>query len=228
MNIELINRPSSTIAKVNLASQEKCVAEGGSMVAMDGDFTINTTTHQKGKGGLMRGLKRLLGGESFFLNHYESGSDTDSLYLSQPLPGDMEVVELTEGNQIVVSGGSFVACGEDVDMDMSWQGMKSLFSGESLFWLKMSGQGKIILSSYGTFYSVQVSDGYVVDSGHIVAYEDTLNFEISKAGGSWVQSFLGGEGFVCRFSGKGRIWCQSHNARAFGKLLGPMLTPRKQ
>ena len=113
-------------------------------------------------------------------------------------------------------------------MDMSWQGMKSLFSGEGLFWLKMKDTGPVIVSSYGTIYSVMVEDGYVVDTGHIVAYEDTLNFEITKAGGSWVQSFLGGEGFVCRFKGRGRIWCQSHNSSAFGKLLGPMLRPRKQ
>jgi uncharacterized protein (TIGR00266 family) len=228
MEIELLNRPSSTVAKVTLGHNEKCIAEGGSMVAMNGSMTINTTTHQKGKGGIIRGLKRLLGGESFFLNHYQSSEADDKLWLSHALPGDMEKIEISPDQGIVVSGGCFVACDDDIEMDMSWQGMKSLFSGEGLFWLKMKGTGPVIVSSYGAIYSVMVEDGYIVDTGHIVAYEDTLNFSITKAGGSWIQSFLGGEGFVCKFKGRGRIWCQSHNSSAFGKLLGPKLRPRRQ
>lgn len=228
MDIEFINRPSSTVAKVTLGANEKCVAEGGSMVAMHGSMTINTTTHQKGKGGILKGLKRLLGGESFFLNHYQSSVENDELWLAQSLPGDMEKIDIVEGNRIIVSGGCFVASGEDIDMDMSWQGFKSFFSGESLFWLSLTGSGPVIVSTYGTVYSVMVEDGYIVDTGHIVAYEDSLDFEITKVGGSWLTSFLGGEGFVCRFKGRGRIWCQSHNATAFGKLLGPKLRPRKQ
>ena len=65
-----------------------------------------------------------------------------------------------------------------------------------------------------------------MDTGHIVAFNDTLDFSITKAGGSWISSFLGGEGLVCKFKGKGTVWCQSHNASGFGKILGPRLKPR--
>ena len=66
----------------------------------------------------------------------------------------------------------------------------------------------------------------IVDTGHIVAFNEGLSFEITKAGGSWISSFLGGEGFVCKFNGKGTVWCQSHNQGSFGGILGPTLRPR--
>ncbi|MEZ6126750.1 MAG: AIM24 family protein [Planctomycetaceae bacterium] len=48
-------------------------------------------------------------------------------------------------------------------------------------------------------------------------FEDTLQFTVTKAGASLIGSLLGGEGLVCRFSGQGRLFCQSHNPPSFGK-----------
>ena len=73
---------------------------------------------------------------------------------------------------------------------------------------------------------IDVDDEYVVDTGHIVAYEDTLSFSMSKASESLLGSLLGGEGLVCRFKGRGRIYCQSHNPPSFGAALGSKLSPR--
>jgi len=73
---------------------------------------------------------------------------------------------------------------------------------------------------------VQVDGAYTVDTGHIVAFEDTLGFSIGKSAGSWLGSFLGGEGLVCKFKGRGKLYCQSHNPPSFGKLLGPLLKAR--
>ena len=95
-----------------------------------------------------------------------------------------------------------------------------------MFWLKCHGDGDLFLSSFGAIYEVLVDGEYVVDTGHIVAFDDTLQFSIGKASGSWIGSFLGGEGLVCRFSGQGRLLCQSHNPPSFGALLGPKLKPR--
>jgi uncharacterized protein (AIM24 family) len=73
---------------------------------------------------------------------------------------------------------------------------------------------------------VEVSGEYIVDTGHIVAFEDSLEFSITKAGASWISSILGGEGLVCKFNGQGRVWCQSHNRSGFGTQLGPRLRAR--
>ena len=121
----------------------------------------------------------------------------------------------------------FLLCDENISMNTGWQGFKSMFSGESLFWLNLEGKGDIVFNSFGLIYEVDINgEDYIVDTGHIVAFEETLNFQISKAGSSWLHSILGGEGLVCRFSGRGKLWCQSHNGQNFGLKLGPKLRPR--
>lgn len=226
MNIDLIFQPGNAVARVALAPHESVTAEGGSMIAMDGDMAIETTTRQRGgKGGLLAAAKRMLSGESFFLNHFTAGANGGELFLATTLPGDMLHQRLT-GNTLIVQSGSYVACSDGVNIELGWQGFKSLFSGESVFWLKLSGTGDVILSSFGAIYPIEVNGEHIVDSGHIVAFDETLDFSITKPGKSWLSAFLGGEGLVCKFQGQGTVWCQSHNPSGFGATLGPMLRPR--
>ncbi|MGB2247694.1 MAG: AIM24 family protein, partial [Alcanivorax sediminis] len=103
----------------------------------------------------------------------------------------------------------------------------SVLSGESVFWLNLKGSGKLVVSSFGAIYPVEVDGEYIVDTGHIVAFNETLDFSITKAGSSWLQSFLGGEGMVCKFKGKGTVWCQSHNPGSFGWAMSPGLKQRR-
>lgn len=195
------------------------------MISMSSDVQIETTTHKRGKGGVMKALRRILSGESMFLNHFTPGANGGEVIVAATLAGDMMVYDLDD-EELVVQSGSFVACEEQLDVDMNWQGFKSLLSGESVFWLRIRGTGKVVLSSFGAIYQLSVDSEQIVDTGHIVAFNETLDFTISKAGKSWLQSILGGEGFVCRFNGRGTVWCQSHNASSFGRNLGPMLKPR--
>ena len=95
-----------------------------------------------------------------------------------------------------------------------------------MFWIHLTGAGKVVLNSFGAIYPVEMDGEYIVDTGHIVAFQETLDFKVTKAGKSWMSSFLGGEGLVCRFRGKGTVWCQSHNQTSFGHTLGPMLKTR--
>lgn len=226
MDIEILERPANTIAKVVLHNGEEMTAEGGSMVAMAQDLRMETTTYKRGKGGVAKGLKRMLAGETLFLNHYTSQRDGTSLYLAPNLSGDIIHKTLNGDETLIVQGSSFLAHGPDIEMDMSWQGAKNLFSSEGLFWLKFTGKGDVLLNAFGALYPIQVKGEYIVDTGHIVAFEDTLKFKLSKVGTSWISSFAGGEGLVCRFEGTGTVWCQSHNSNLFGWSLGPLLRPR--
>ena len=224
MNIDLLLRPGCTVAKVVLEGSETFTAEGGSMVAMSGDMQINTTTHKKNSGGLLKAVKRLVAGESFFLNHYTAGAQGGNVMLSPALIGDMQVLKLNN-TKVIVQSGSYVGSTADIDIDFGWQGMKTMFSGENMFWLNISGTGSVIINSFGAIYpvEVEVEGEYIVDTGHIVAFEEGLKFSITKAGSSWISSFLGGEGLVCKFQGKGIVWCQSHNPNSFGFAIGPKL-----
>lgn len=227
MNVEIIHRPANSASKLTLSPGEVVTAEAGAMIAMSGDMDITTSTYKKeGQGGILKALKRMLAGESFFLNHFTAGSQGGELYLSTTLMGDMQEFQ-TKGETLLVQAGSYVASEQGVNVDVGWQGFKNLFSGENMFWLKVSGQGKYILSSFGMIYPVEVDGSYIVDTGHIVAFEETLNFTVVKSGKGWISTFASGEGLVCKFEGKGKVYCQSHNPNSFGSELGPHLRPRK-
>ncbi len=224
MKVEILHQPDSAIAHIFMEPREEIVAEAGAMVAMT-EMNVSTTLRRGKGGGIMGGLKRMLAGESLFLSVFRSGGGAGELYLAPKLMGDIMSYQLT-GTGLVVQSTGYLASTPQVDIELGFQGMKSLFSGESVFWLDISGSGLVLLNSFGAIYEIPVNGEYVVDTGHIVAFEKTLTFSIKKASSSLIGSFLGGEGLVCRFKGKGRLFCQTHNAAAFGQLIGSQLPPR--
>ncbi|MDJ1177292.1 TIGR00266 family protein [Roseofilum sp. BLCC_M91] len=226
MDIELLKQPDSAIAKVTLNSGEEVVAQAGAMVAMSGFINSSTTLRQGKGGGIMGGLKRMLGGESLFLSVFRCPTPNGEIFLAPQLMGDVMVYEMT-GQELVVQAASYLACASDVVLDLGFEGFKSFFSGESIFWLKMSGFGPVILTSFGGIYEIEVNGEYIVDTGHIVAFERSLNFEIDKANSSWLGAFFGGEGFICRFKGNGKVYCQTHNPGSFGFTVGSQLPERQ-
>jgi len=226
MDIAIEARPAASVAKVVLDGGETLTCEVGGMIAMDPGITVETTTQKKGGGGFLKGLKRMLGGENLFLNHFTAAGPGQTLYVGPSLLGDI-VHHRLNGGTMIVQGSSWLASDADISIDASFQGVgKALFSGEGIFWVKCIGSGDLLLNSFGAIYAVDVDGDYTVDTGHIVAFEDSLQFRIGKASQSLIGSFLGGEGLVCKFTGQGRLYCQSHNPPSFGKLLGPKLKPR--
>jgi uncharacterized protein (TIGR00266 family) len=225
MNFKIDCRPAAAVLNLSLDPGETITCEVGAMIAMTAGITVETTSHKRGKGGLLKGLKRMFAGENFFLNHFTARHDNQTLMLGPQLMGD--IVHHDLDGTLIVQGSSWLASDEGVELDASFQGLgKAIFSGESVFWLKCSGRGDLFLSSFGAIYEVDVDGEFTVDTGHIVAFEDTLDFRIGKASRSLIGSFLGGEGLVCKFSGTGKLYCQSHNPPSFGQLLGPKLRAR--
>jgi uncharacterized protein (TIGR00266 family) len=227
MDIQLLHRPGNSAAKLTLDAGESVTAEAGAMIAMSADVGITTTTHKRGSGSFTKTVKRLFAGESLFLNHFESQRAGAEVWLGTPLPGDMMSLTL-ERESLIVQGGSFVACENGVEVGVGWQGFRTLLSGESMFWVKLEGSGKVLLNSFGAIYAQPVDGEFIVDTGHIVAFNETLQFTLTKAGDSWLHSILGGEGLVCKFRGKGTVWCQSNNQRSFGSALTPTLRARSR
>lgn len=225
MDIKLIHQPDSAITLVNLNAGEEIVAQAGAMVAMSGFINTSTTLRQGKGGGIMGGFKRMLGGESLFLSVFRSPTPDGEVFLAPRLMGDILIYEM-KGQELVVQGASYLASATNVNLDLGFQGMKSLFSGESIFWLSITGYGPVILTSFGGIYEIEVNGDYIVDTGHIVAFERSLDFRIDKANSSWLGAFFGGEGFVCRFHGRGKVYCQTHNPGSFGFIVGSQLPPR--
>lgn len=225
MKVDITHQPDSAIAKIEMAPREELITEAGAMVAMSAYMNVSTTLRRGKGGGIMGGLKRMLAGESLFLSVFRTGDSNGEIYLAPKLMGDILPYQL-QGTELVVQSTGYMASTPGVDIDLGFQGFKTLFSGESIFWLSVSGTGLVLISSFGGIYEVTVDGEYIVDTGHIVAFEKTLDFTISKPGTSWIGAFLGGEGLVCRFKGRGKVYCQTHNPGAFGTHVGSRLPPR--
>jgi uncharacterized protein (TIGR00266 family) len=226
MHAEILARPAASVARLTLDTDETITCEVGAMIAMSSGFTVETSAGRRGGGGLWAGMKRMVAGENFFLNHFRARAPGQTLILGPVLNGDV-VLRTMRGESLIVQGSSWLASGPGVTMDATFQGLgKALFSGESVFWIKCAGQGELLLNSFGAIYEIAVDGEHVVDSGHIVAFEDTLEFSVGKLGDSWIDTFLSGEGLVCHFRGRGTLYCQSHSPVSFGRTLGPKLRPR--
>jgi uncharacterized protein (TIGR00266 family) len=221
MQIDLQHQPSQAMARVVLGPGESVMAESGAMLGMTPNVQIQT-----GSGGLMKGLKRLFGGESFFRNTFTAEGGPGEVYLAPTLPGDMAVLDVGPRGYYLQSS-SFVASSLGVDVDTKVGGFKTFFAGEGLFVLKTKGQGKLLAGAFGAIEEVQIRGEYVVDTGHLVAWEDTLQYRITKAADGWIASWLSGEGLVCHFSGNGTLWLQTRNPSEYGQELGRQLPPRE-
>jgi len=227
MKIEIQCQPAASVARLGLDVGETVTCEVGAMIAMSSGLRVETAARKRGaKKGVLAGVKRLFAGESFFLNHFTANEPDQVLVIGPSLLGDI-VHHRLSGGSLIVQGSSWMASSEGIEIDATFQGLgRALLSGEGMFWIKCSGDGDLLLNSFGAIYEIDVRGGYIVDTGHIVAFEDSLQFDITKAGSSWIGSFMSGEGLVCKFKGSGKLYCQSHNPPTFGKLLGPRLRPR--
>lgn len=203
MEHRIIGRPSYSLLELKLRSGEEVVAETGAMVYMR-----NVELKTEMKGGLLSGLKRsLLGGESLFLNRFVSKGE-GIIGLAPPYQGD--IIHIPLRGRIFAQSGAFLASSPEISIDTKWGGAKTFFAGEGLFLLKLEGMGDLFLSSFGSIEEIQVDGNLRVDTGHIVAFEDTLNFKISRAGGLKT-TLLSGEGLVADFSGSGKVWIQTRS-----------------
>ncbi|MGB5633077.1 MAG: TIGR00266 family protein [Waterburya sp.] len=215
------HNPAYASLILNLPANETVMVEASAMAAMDTCLVMKS----KMKGGLMKGIGRMLGGESLFINEFTAQGKKGELYISPGVPGDVQHYYVSSKCSLMVQSSGFVACSPEVEIQTKFQGFKGFFSGESLFLIKATGNGDFWFSSYGAIIEIPVTDDYVVDTGYIVAFEDTLNYSVENIGGLSFKSLktgiFGGEGLVCRFKGEGRLWIQSHNISPLINFLNP-------
>ena len=220
MQVEVLYRPSYSVAKVSLGLDEEIQVEGGAMVGMSPDIQMETHA----RGGILKSLSRaVLGGESFFINTYKGKNSGDQILLAPALPGDIAVVELNNQTMLVQSG-SYIASSDGIDVNTKWTGAKTFFGKEGAIMLKISGTGTLIVSSYGAIHPMKLAAGekYVVDTGHLVSFDESVDYHIKKVAG-WKSTILSGEGLVAELTGPGNINIQSRSQSAFLAWLIPQI-----
>jgi len=222
MRHEILYRPSYALLKLSLDQGEAIQAEAGAMVSMSDTIEIET----KMKGGLFGALKRgVLGGESLFLNTFRAGA-AGEIILAPSLPGDLYSMDLA--NQTVFAqSGAYIASSPEIELDTKWGGAKTFFSREGFFLLKISGTGKLFLSSYGAIHEIQLAPGqkHIVDTGHMVAFDEGVQYNVKRVGGL-KSTLFSGEGLVCELTGPGKIMIQSRSEDSFISWLTSRL-PKK-
>lgn len=221
--------PSFAWLRVSLGPSEVVQAESGAMVSRSPQLEMDTRLNAGRRAGFFAKLwaffvaflRRFLGGETMFVNDFH-GAEGGEVVLAPSLSGQIMHRPLREGERLFVQTGSYLASTGTIDTKVRWGGLRAMFGGEGLILLECAGQGELFVNSYGGIVPVQVDGSFVVDTGHIVAFEGTLDFKVRSIGG--VKSFLfSGEGLVCEFQGQGCVYVQSRNMSALISWLTPML-----
>lgn len=204
---------------------ESVLVEAGAMIARDTAMEMKTQL----RGGLGASLKRsLLGGESLFQNTFTATAPGQTLRLAPAVEGELVEQHLDGARTLFLQSGAFVACGPEVSLDTKWGGAKGFF-GAGLFLLKAGGRGPLWFATYGALHEITLDGGeYVVDNAHLVAFEETLEYDVQRVGG--LKSLLfSGEGLVCRMRGHGRVWIQTRSPSSLAWFLHPFrpVQPRR-
>ncbi len=214
-SFEISQRPDFSIVKIALPDGGKIFSGPSAMVSM----TPNVKLEAGFKGGLGKTFGRMLGGESLIINTYTAQNGPGEIMFAGGAAGDLMHYQLN-GNSIMLQRGAYMLNSEGVEVSGKWQGAKGFFSGEGLVLLRASGTGDLFFNSYGAIMPIDVSGDFMVDTGYVVAFEDTLQYNVTvlpglRAGGKIKSFFFGGEGLVCRFSGQGRVWIQTRQIGSF-------------
>ncbi len=210
-------KPSFATLFVTLSPGESITSEPGAAISMDSRIAIKTQF----SGGFFSGLlKKWFGGESLFINVFRNPTTHPlELVLSQASIGDIACIELTNSS-ICLQPGAYLAHTPGIKITVGWAGFSSWFAREGLFKLKLTGTGRVFFGAYGGLTFHRINGEFIVDNGHLVAYEPTIKMGIALSGGLF-SSVSSGEGFVNRLKGQGTIYLQSRSVEGLVGFLNP-------
>lgn len=207
------------LAVVNLQPEQSISAEAGAMVSM----SANVDLHSELKGGVFGALKRAVGGETAFVSTFTAKGGPGEVTLAPGTPGAIAGLEMR--NQVfMVQSSSYLAGDTSLQVETKFGGARSFFGGEGLFLLQVSGSGLLLVSSFGAIHRklVRPGEAYVVDTGHLVAWEGHMQYNLRKASNrGFFRSMMSGEGLVAEFTSPGEILIQTRNLAAFAGMLKP-------
>ena len=213
MDVAIRHSPSFAAARITLDPGEEIRAESGAMMATSAGVGITSST----QGGVVKGLKRsLLGGESLFVTTFTAPATGGWVDVAHHLPGDVITTSVTPDRPLSITRGCWLASASSVELDAKWGGFKNLFGGEGGFLIRAAGAGTVLLACYGAIDTIQLGAGetMTIDTGHVVAFDPTVNSQLRTVATGVIQTLKSGEGFVFDFTGPGWIMTQSRNPSA--------------
>lgn len=224
---EILESPEFALLRVELTAGQRVFAEPAAMAGMAPSIELKAGL----KGGLLGSMGRMFAGESMIVNTFRAPQGGEVM-LAPAAPGDI-VHHALNGGRLLLQRGAYLANGEGVEVSASWAGARGFFSGQGLVLLQAQGTGDIFFNAYGAVLQVDVTHEYMVDTGYVVAFEDTLQYQVTTVPGLGIGRsaktfFFGGEGLVVKFSGQGRVWLQTRTINPFLTWLYPYRPVKKR
>ncbi|MCK4970151.1 MAG: TIGR00266 family protein [Thermoplasmata archaeon] len=221
-----ISKGTLPMATIELGPNEKIFSDSGTLVYMTG----NTIMQAKARGGVMKSLGRMFTGENVFLTEFMTTGGQGLVAVAGPVPGSIIAWELAPGRALFGQKGAFLAADDAINMEVAFQRKigAGFLGGEGFIIQKYTGQGTILLHAAGEFIEMDLQPGQNVrvDTQCCVAWEDSVKYDIAKAGGIKVMA-LGGEGlFLNSLTGPGKVIIQSMDISQLAHELAPYLPSR--
>ena len=207
---------------IRLNAGESIYTQSGGMTWMDGGIVMETNM----KGGLMKGLGRMLSGDSLFMATYTANRPNQEIVIASTFPGSIAPIELN-GRSIIAQKSAFLCAQPSVQLSAHViKGFGAgLFGGEGFILQRLSGTGTALIEIDGSLVERVLAPGETikVDTGNVAAYEDTVNYQAEMVKG-FKNVLFGGEGlFLTTLTGPGKVWLQTMNLPGFAKSLIPYL-----
>lgn len=225
MQYEIIGKTVPAV-EVTLSNGEGMYTQSGGMVWETDGIEMKTNT----KGGLMKGLGRMLAGESLFMATYTATREGAKIAFGATAPGDILPVNLSGTPGIIAQKRAFLCAEEDVNLTIALTKKLTAgaFGGEGFILQDISGNGHVFLEIDGDQVVKELAAGEVikVDTGNVVAFDKTVRYEIETVKGLGNIVF-GGEGlFLTRLTGPGRVVLQTQNFNDFAGRIAAMIPAR--
>ncbi|ODS82539.1 MAG: TIGR00266 family protein [Cytophagaceae bacterium SCN 52-12] len=209
------------IVEIELDPRETVIAEAGAMLFMEDGIQFETKlgdgseANQSILGKVFSAGTRLLTGESLFMTHFTNlGTGKRKVAFAAPYPGTIVPVNLAGiyGNELIVQKDGFLcaAFGTSMKIHFNKKFGSGLFGGEGFILQKLTGDGLAFIHAGGVVIERQLNNETLrIDTGCVVAFEPSLNFDIQRSG-NLKSMIFGGEGmFLATIRGTGKCWIQS-------------------
>ena len=207
---------------IRLDPGESIYTQSGGMVWMDSGIAMQTNM----TGGMMKGLGRMLSGDSLFMATYTSSLPDQELAIASTFPGSIADIDLN-GNAVIAQKSAFLCAQPSVTLSAHvTKGLRAgLFGGEGFILQRLSGFGKVFIEIDGSLVLRTLAPGQVlkVDTGNVAAFDESVGFQAEMVRG-FKNVLFGGEGlFLTTLTGPGRVWLQTMTLPSFAKQLIPFL-----
>ncbi len=197
--------------EIELDPGEGVRAEAGAMMFMEQGIEMQTST----EGGLFKGFKRMITGESFFITTFlNNASKKEHVTFGAPYPGKIIPLELDKlGGEFLCQKDAFLCAARGVEIEVAFTKKlgAGIFGGEGFILQKLVGNGMAFVHAGGTIIKKELTRGETlrVDTGCLVAFAKSVDYDIQFIGG-FKNALFGGEGlFLARLSGPGTVYLQS-------------------